>query len=203
MKFPALLLAALCLALPILRAADAPDFNREVRPILSNYCFKCHGPDDKARKSKLRLDVREEALKPAKSGGHAIVPGKVDQSELVTRIFSEDEEERMPPAATKKELSAEQKDVLKRWIGSGARYDAHWAFVAPKQAIADCGLRIADLEKRDAVRAAELRAWPQNPIDEFVLARLLDEGLQPSPEADAYTLCRRLYFDLTGLPPTP
>ena len=187
----------------VVKAADVPDFNREVRPILSNYCFKCHGPDDKARKSKLRLDVREEALKPAKSGDTAIVPGKVDESQLVARIFSDDEEERMPPAATKKELSAAQKDVLKRWIAGGAKYDPHWAFVAPKQAVADCGSRIADLEKRDPARAAELRAWPKNPIDEFVLARLLDEGLQPSPEADAVTLCRRLFLDLTGLPPTP
>ena len=203
MKLIAFPFGILLIALPALRAADVPDFNREVRPILSNNCFKCHGPDDKARKSKLRLDVRDEAMKPAKSGDRAIVPGKVDESQMVTRIFSDDDEERMPPAATKKELSAEQKDVLKRWIAGGAKYDAHWAFVAPMQAIADWGSRIEELEKRDAVRATELRAWPKNPIDDFILARLLDEGLQPAPEADAATLCRRLSLDLTGLPPTP
>ena len=171
------------------RAADAPDFNREVRPILSNYCFKCHGPDDKARKSKLRLDVREEALKPAKSGDHAIVPGKVDESELVTRIFSKDEDEVMPPPATKKELTDAQRDVLKRWIASGAKYDAHWAFVAPKQAV------VPEIRNRQsAIR---------NPIDAFVFSKLEAQGLAPSPEADPYTLCRRLYLDLIGLPPSP
>ena len=177
-------LAAIVLALPALRAADAPDFNREVRPILSNNCFKCHGPDDKARKSKLRLDVREEALKPAKSGDVAIVPGKVDESELVTRIFSKDEDVMMPPPASKKSLTPEQRDVLKRWIAAGAKYDAHWAFVAPKQ-------------------AAVPGNAGGNPIDAFIRARLEKEGLAPSPEADRYTLCRRVYLDLTGLPPTP
>ncbi len=163
-------------------AADVPDFNREVRPILSNYCFKCHGPDEPARKSKLRLDVREAALKPAKSGDRAIVPGKVDESELVTRIFSGDEDETMPPAATKKTLTAEQKDILKRWIAGGAEYQPHWAFVAPRQAPVPAGA---------------------NPIDFFVRARLASEGFKPSPEADRYTLVRRLSLDLIGLPPSP
>ncbi|MEO7319355.1 MAG: DUF1549 domain-containing protein, partial [Chthoniobacteraceae bacterium] len=184
MKVPVFTLAAFCIALPVLRAADAPDFNREVRPILSNYCFKCHGPDDKARKAKLRLDVRDEALKPAKSGDHAIVPGKADESELVKRIFSKDEDEVMPPPATKKEMTDAQRDVLKRWIESGAKYDPHWAFVAPKQ-------------------AAVPGAAGGNPIDGFIRAKLEKEGLAPSPEADPYTLCRRLYLDLIGLPPTP
>ena len=184
MKLSAFPFAAILFALPSLQAADAPDFNREVRPILSNYCFKCHGPDDKSRKAKLRLDVREEALKPAKSGEHAIVPGKVDESELLTRIFSKDEEEAMPPAATKKELTDAQRDVLKRWIETGAKYDAHWAFFAPKQATIPGNAG-------------------GNPIDGFIRARLEKEGLAPSPEADPYTLCRRLYLDLTGLPPSP
>ena len=184
MKTSAFTLAAITLALPAMHAADAPDFNREVRPILSNYCFKCHGPDDKARKAKLRLDVREDALKPAKSGDPAIVPGKADESELVTRIFSKDEEEMMPPPATKKELTDAQRDVLKRWIASGAKYDAHWAFVAPKPAVVP--------ENAGG-----------NPIDGFIRAKREKEGLAPSPEADPYTLCRRLYLDLTGLPPSP
>jgi hypothetical protein len=114
--------------------AELPDFNREVRPILSRYCFKCHGPDEKARKSKLRLDVREDATKEAKTGSIAIVPGKPDESELCVRIFSTDKEEVMPPAETKHELTADQKDVLKRWIAAGADYQPHWAFVKPKQA---------------------------------------------------------------------
>ena len=116
------------------RAAESPDFNGEVRPILSRYCFKCHGPDEKARKSKLRLDLREEALKEAKSGAVAIVPGKPGESELCARIFSIDKEEVMPPAETKHELTPQQKDVLKRWIAAGADYQPHWAFVKPKQA---------------------------------------------------------------------
>ncbi len=184
MKFVAPVLTAIVLSASVLRAADAPDFNREVRPILSNYCFKCHGPDDKARKSKLRLDVREDALKPAKSGDCAIVPGKVDESQLVTRVFSKDEEEMMPPPATKKELTDAQREVLKRWIATGAKYDPHWAFIAPKQ-------------------AAIPGNATGNPIDAFIRARLKAEGLAPSPEADPYTLCRRLYVDLIGIPPTP
>ena len=176
-------------SLATVRAADAPDFNREVRPILSNNCFKCHGPDDKARKGKLRLDVRDVATAPAKSGETAIVPGKPDASELLTRINSTDEDEHMPPPATKKELTAEQKDVLKRWIESGAKYDPHWAFVKPA---------------RPALPAIQNSKFKiQNPIDAFVLARLEKEKLAPSPEADPETLCRRMYFDLIGLPPTP
>ncbi len=189
MKSFAPTLIALFAASQILRAAEAPDFNREVRPILSNYCFKCHGPDDKARKSKLRLDVREEALKPSKSGDHAIVPGKVEESELVTRIFSNDEDEVMPPPATKKELTLAQRDVLKRWVAAGAKYDTHWAFIAPRQAAVP---QIRNLQS--AIR---------NPIDAFVFSKLESEGLAPSPEADPITLCRRLYLDLTGVPPTP
>ena len=162
-------------------AETAPDFNREVRPILSNYCFKCHGPDDKARKAKLRFDVRESALREAESGAKVIAPGQPDASDLVTRIFSADPDEVMPPPAMKKELNAAQKDVLRRWIASGAKYDAHWPFVAPVAAKVDAG----------------------NPIDAFIHARLAKEGLTPSPEADPQTLIRRMSFDLTGLPPTP
>jgi hypothetical protein len=169
-------------------AAEVPDFNREVRPILSNYCFKCHGPDERTRKAKLRLDVREEALKEAESGEHAIVPGKVEESALVARIFSKDPDEVMPSPAAKKEITNEQREILKRWVAGGAKYDAHWAFVPPRQAALP------------EVRQAD---WPRNEIDRFILARLESEGLKPSPEADAYTLCRRLYLDLTGLPPTP
>jgi hypothetical protein len=164
------------------RAADAPDFNREVRPILSRYCFKCHGPDDKSRKGKLRLDVREAALKEAKSGAVAIVPGKPDESELCLRIFSTDKDDAMPPTDTKTELTAEQKDVLKRWIAAGADYQPHWAFVAPKR--------------------AEIPGFG-NPIDAFIRQKLDTSGLTLSPEADRAALIRRVSYDLIGLPPTP
>ncbi len=167
-------------------ATGAPDFTKEVRPILSRYCFKCHGPDDKARKAELRLDSRDAALAPAESGAPAIVPGKPDKSELVTRLFSDDAEEKMPPSATKQELTAEQKDILKRWVAAGAEYKQHWAFVPPKRG------------EIPAVTNGRV----QNPIDSFVQQKLAESGLQMSPEADLPTLCRRLYLDLVGLPPT-
>ena len=212
MKLPALLFSVLAAAQ--LHAADAPDFSRDVRPILSQHCFKCHGPDDKARKGGLRLDLRESATKETKSGGIALVPGKPDQSELVARIFSSDEDELMPPPSAKRELTQEKKDILRRWVAAGAEYQQHWAFMPPKQAavpgVADFGLQIADWKKREPARAAAISTqesaigkWPRNPIDAFVLKRLLDANLTPSPEADAATLCRRLYLDLTGIPPTP
>ncbi len=188
MKSLACTISLFAALLPLTSSAAAPDFNREVRPILSNNCFKCHGPDDGSRKAELRLDVREAALKPAESGDRAIIPGDVAASALVARIFSHDRDEQMPPPAAKKELTDAQRDILKRWIASGANYDAHWAFVAPQQG------------PLPAVQRAD---WPRNPIDQFILARLEAEGLPPSPEADAITLVRRLYLDLIGIPPTP
>ena len=179
----------------VMSAAElAPDFNREVRPILSNYCFKCHGPDDKARKAKLRFDVRESALREAESGARVIAPGKPEASDLVARITSTDPDEVMPPPAMKKELSAAQKEVLRRWIAAGAKYDAHWAFVAAEGA----GGRSQESE----VRSQGAGGSGENPIDAFIHARLEKEGLEFSPEADAQTLIRRMSFDLTGLPPT-
>jgi hypothetical protein len=169
-------------------AAAAPDFAREVRPVLASHCFKCHGQDEGSRKAGLRLDLRENATKPAKSDAVAIVPGKPDQSELVRRIFTADEDDLMPPPAAKNPLAPEEKALLKRWIAAGAEYRPHWAFLAPKQAPPP---KVHD------------RSWPRNAIDYFVLARLEQEGLKPSPRADKYTLVRRLYLDLTGLPPTP
>ncbi len=185
-----LLVFAFAVAAPPARAADtaAPDFNRQVRPILARYCFKCHGPDDAARQSGLRLDGREWAVAAAESGRPAIVPGDAQQSELVRRVFSDDEFQVMPPPETKTQLTDAQKDVLRRWVAAGADYQPHWAFVPPRQ---------TPLPK---VNQAD---WPQNPIDHFVLARLEEEGLSPSPEADRYTLIRRVSLDLIGLPPTP
>ncbi len=164
------------------------DFLRDVRPILAQNCFKCHGPDDKTREGGLRLDLREAALAPADSGQAAIVPGQADKSELVRRILSADESEVMPPPASKKPLTAAQKETLRQWIAAGAEYRPHWAFAAPKQA---------------ALPAVKQADWPRNEIDAFVLARLEAEGLQPSPEADRYALVRRASLDLIGLPPTP
>lgn len=162
-------------------AADAPDFESDVRPILSRYCFKCHGPDDKGRKAKLRLDTPEGAMKEAKSGSIAVVPGKPDESELCIRIFSTDEDEVMPPPEMKKELTAQQKDILKRWIVAGGEYKPHWSFVAPKQVAPSA---------------------PGHPIDAFVSAKLSAAKLELSPDADRSTLLRRVSYDLTGLPPT-
>jgi hypothetical protein len=175
---------------PPARAAELGEdvFTAKVRPILAKHCFKCHGPDDHSRKAKLRLDIAEEAMKPARSRKRAIVPGKPEQSELVARIFAEDESERMPPAHAKLALTDEQKQLLKRWIADGAKYTRHWAFVAP---------RWPDLPTVKDAR------WPRNAIDRFVLARLENEGLSPSPEVDRYVLIRRLYLDLVGMPPTP
>ena len=167
---------------------DAPDFARDVRPILAKYCFKCHGPDDAGREAGLRLDVREGALAEADSGERAIVPGKPDASEMIARILADDESVQMPPPETKQVLSAEQKEILRRWIAAGAEYQPHWSFQAPQ---------------RSALPAIKQHDWPQNAIDHFVLSRLEREGLQPAAPADRYTLVRRVYLDLIGLPPTP
>ena len=169
-------------------AAATVDFTRAVRPILASHCFKCHGQDEGSRKAKLRLDVRDDALKPAKSGELAIIPGKPNESELMRRIFSSDEDELMPPPGTKNPLTLADKEILKRWIAEGAEYKPHWAFIAPKQS--------PPPEVND-------KTWPQNPIDHFILARLEKENLKPSPRADKFSLVRRVYLDLLGLPPTP
>ncbi len=168
--------------------STTPDFIRDVRPILSQYCFTCHGPDESTREANLRLDRRENATKPADSGAIAIVPGKPEESELLRRILSGDENERMPPPSTKMRLSPTQKETLRRWIASGAKYSEHWAFVAPAQ-----------VPPPPVKHSKRLR----NEIDHFILARLEAEGLAPSPPADNFTLIRRVYLDLIGLPPTP
>ncbi|MFO0844483.1 MAG: PSD1 and planctomycete cytochrome C domain-containing protein [Gemmataceae bacterium] len=186
--FPLRLFALSLPPLLVVAPVRADDFfTSRVRPILASACFKCHGPDDATRKAKLRLDVREEALKPARSRKRAVVPGKPAESELVARIFTDDETEVMPPPATKLVLTKEQKEVLKRWVQEGAEYTTHWSFVPPK---------------RHAVPPVKDAGWPHNPIDRFVLARLEKEGLRPSPQADRYALVRRVSLDLTGLPPT-
>jgi hypothetical protein len=181
---PTLTLLALGLAVP-LRAADPIDFNRDVRPILSDKCFACHGPDPKHRGAKLRLDVEKDA-KADRDGYRVVAPGRPEKSELVARITTADATERMPPAKSGKKLNAAEIATLKQWIAEGAEYKAHWAYEPPKRA----DIRSPKSEVR-------------NPIDAFILARLEKEGLKPSPEADRVTLVRRVTFDLTGLPPTP
>jgi hypothetical protein len=173
---------------PAARAADGVDFRRDIRPILADNCFKCHGPDEGARKGKLRLDARGQALKGGRSGRPAVVPGKPDDSEMLRRLQSTDETDVMPPPETGKKLTARQVDLLRRWITSGANYEQHWALVPPV---------------RPPLPKVTNTDWVRTPIDAFLLARLEHEGLKPSPEANKETLLRRLSLDLTGLPPTP
>lgn len=161
-------------------------FNRDIRPILSENCFACHGFDAKKREAELRLDTSDGAFAP-REGGPAIVPGKPEASEVWRRIVSDDPDVMMPPPASHKTLKPEEKALLKRWIAEGAGYQKHWAFERPAAA--------APPEVRDA-------AWCRTPVDRFILARLEAEGLQPRPEADRPTLIRRVAFALTGLPPT-
>jgi Protein of unknown function (DUF1553)/Protein of unknown function (DUF1549)/Concanavalin A-like lectin/glucanases superfamily/Planctomycete cytochrome C len=168
-------------------ATVAPiSFNREILPILSNNCFACHGPDENKRETKFHFDTQEGAFR--KKG--VIVPGDAAGSLLVERITNPDVDERMPPAETGHVLTAKQIDLLRRWIDEGAKWDTHWAFLAPKR------------PEPPVVGSREAR-WVRTPIDQFILARLAREGLKPSPEADQTTLLRRLTYDLTGLPPTP
>ena len=171
------ILAALAVALPAFGAKV--DYNEDVRPILAENCFYCHGPDGNKRKAKLRLDVREDALKHK-----AFVPGDAEASDLVKRLFSKDSDEVMPPPDSHRTVTAAQKEILKRWITEGAEYKPHWAFVAP-------------------VRPALPANGEQHPVDAFVVEKLTKAGLTLSPEAPKATLLRRLSLDLTGLPPTP
>jgi len=163
------------------------EFNRDVRPILSEGCFNCHGPNSANRQAGLRLDVPESPLEDrGRYGGPAIVPGSPDDSPLIRRITEESARARMPRG--KDPLTAAQIDTLRRWIDQGAEYQRHWAFIPPE--------RLAPPAVSDV-------AWPRNPVDNFVLARLEQDGLTPSEEADRATLLRRVTLDLTGVPPTP
>lgn len=183
----AVIVAAVLLDIPLFAETPAPvRYNRDIRPIMSDTCFKCHGPG--TRKANLRLDLRDEAIKPAESGATPIVPGKPDQSEAVRRVFAADEGEIMPPPEAHKQLTPEQKETFKRWIEQGAEYEKHWSFEPPAKPpvpqVADDGARF------------------QNPIDAFIAQRLSRDGLSLAPGADRETLIRRVSFALTGLPPT-
>ena len=166
-------------------ADDTVRFNRDIRPILSEQCFFCHGPDASHREADLRFDV-EQSAKADLGGYHAILPGNVDDSEMFRRITTTDDEERMPPPESGKSLTAEQIGLLRRWIEQGAPYEAHWSFVAPE---------------RPPLPAVNDTVWPANPVDRFILRRLEARGWKPSPEANRRTLVRRIYFDVIGLPP--
>ncbi len=202
------------------------EFNRDIRPILSDNCFACHGPDEKTRQAGLRLDIAEHARAKLASGSTALVPGKLGESELARRIVAVDPDQQMPPADSGKRLTTRQIELLKRWIEQGAEYQPHWSFVAPRRPMIPQvghhtagatgeGLRspvrledtggsklppvapeIPSAERRD------YRTWPLNPIDNFVFDRLQREGLAPSPPAEKERLVRRVTLDLTGVPPT-
>lgn len=164
----------------------AIDFNREIRPILSNKCFACHGPDEKVRKADLRLDTPEGIF--ADRGGYfAVVKGKPEESDLVRRINAKQPNKAMPPRKSGKTLSPADIDLLARWVKQGAPFTRHWAYIPPS---------------RPSLPPVKDTSWPRNPIDHFILTRLEAEGLKPAPEADRPTLIRRLALDLTGLPPT-
>jgi hypothetical protein len=173
---------------PVEKATGKLQYNRDVRPILAENCFACHGPDSAARKAGLRLDQRDQAIKKG-----AITPGKPDESDLIERILlKEDDEGLMPPVKTHKKLTAAQKEVLKKWVTEGAEYQSHWSLIPPKKPT-------VPVFNRDTKGSA----WVKNSIDAFVYAELQKRGLEPAPEADRRTLARRLCLDLTGLPPDP
>ncbi|MEJ7768396.1 MAG: DUF1549 domain-containing protein, partial [Chitinophagaceae bacterium] len=165
------------------------DFNQHVKPILSDRCFSCHGPDRGIQEAGLRLDVAEAAYAelPQNPGRYAIVPGKLDKSELVKRILSTDPEEMMPAPKSHLTLNAYEKAVLVKWVEQGGQYKPHWAFINPQN---------------PTIPGVQQKAWVKNSIDHFILNRLETKKLSPSPEADKETLLRRVSLDLTGLPPT-
>ncbi len=198
-----LAIGLVAVAASTLRAADAPvDFNREVRPILASNCFICHGPDEKERKAKLRLDTREGALHD-NDGVRAVVPGKPDDSELIKRIITTEKDDLMPPAKSGKKLSEKDIATLKRWVAQGAPYAQHWSYVKPVKApLPDAAAALRDAKGLTPAERDALKSWPKNGVDHFILARLLREGMKPSPEADRYALIRRVSLDITGLPPT-
>ncbi|MEE2938111.1 MAG: PSD1 and planctomycete cytochrome C domain-containing protein [Planctomycetota bacterium] len=179
MRFPLIFAVLWVLGLDI-GFADEISFNRDVRPILSDKCFSCHGPDGKHREADLRLDVEKDAKESA------IIAGDVELSEVILRIISTDPDSQMPPPDSGKSLTAEQIELLKNWVREGAPYQAYWAYSKPLPQ------RIPDTQSK----------WPRDPIDRFVLTSQINQGMEPAKDADPVTLIRRLAFDLTGLPPS-
>ena len=187
-RFTTTAVAISVLAIQLSAAGVKVEFNRDIRPILSDRCFTCHGPDANNRKTPLRFDTEKGATQDL--GGHfAIVAGQPEKSTLVERITSDDAIRRMPPSYEgHSKLSEREIGLIRRWVEQGAKWQQHWSFVTPTRP------RPPDVRDAD---------WPRNAIDNFVFARLEREGLAPSPEADRPTLIRRVTLDLTGLPPTP
>ena len=178
------------LLVPRANGSDRVDFNRDIRPILSQKCFACHGPDEDARQAELRLDIADGDEGPFRSrdGFAAIVAGDLPGSAIWYRLTTQDADEAMPPPGSSQQpLSDQQRERIRQWILQGAEYADHWAFVAP--------------EPQSAPDTQD-QAWCSGRIDRFVMARLEQEGLRPQPRADKRTLIRRVTFDLTGLPPT-
>ncbi len=198
MRFlPLVILACGLISAPLFAEPGSPskipqklDYTRDVKPILANACFTCHGPDEKSLKGKLRLDSREAALKGGKSGEPAFVAGKPDASELLKRVHSTDKTEVMPPPHSNKTLKPEDKEILKRWISEGADYQSHWAFAKPVKATVP------------TFTEAKQKEWVKNPIDAFILAQLNQAKLKPSSPADKATLIRRVSLDLRGFSPS-
>jgi len=186
MRFATALVLVLALSSTLTRQARGGgmvQFNRDIRPILSENCFACHGPDENKRAAELRLDVRESAVEKS-----AIVPGQPDASTILQRILSTDEDEVMPPPSSHKSLTLQQKELLRTWITEGAEYQGHWAYLAPV---------------KPELPQVRNPGWVRNPIDRFVLAELERRGMEPAPEADLRSLIRRVSLDLVGLPPSP
>lgn len=183
-----IILTAAC-SIATLGRADDIDFNTDVRPILSNNCLLCHGPDDTVLEAGLRLDQKDSATSELDSGAVAVVPGKPEISELMVRITTGDEDLRMPPADHGARLSDREIDILRQWISQGAEFAKHWSYVVPRR---------PDLPELPP----DVAGWSKNGVDRFVLKRILQHGLKPSAAADRYALVRRVFLDLTGLPPT-
>ncbi|MGH9663770.1 MAG: c-type cytochrome domain-containing protein, partial [Bryobacteraceae bacterium] len=165
-----------------LSAANTIDFNRDVRPILSDKCYLCHGPDAKAKHIPLRLDHEADAKAALPDGKHAVLEGHPEQSEMIHRITAQNKGMRMPPVYSGLKLTDQQIETLRNWIAQGAKWEKHWAFLPPK---------------RPEIPVVKNAKWVRNPIDAFVMARLDREGLTPSPEANRATLIRRVTLDLT------
>jgi hypothetical protein len=167
--------------------AEELSFNRDIRPILSENCFQCHGQDPQHREADLRLDVREEAIKDL-GGYRAIVPGKPDASEMVARLVAHDPDKKMPPPASNRLVTKEQVETIRRWIKEGASYQIHWAYLPPQK------LKLPEVQNP---------SWPRQPFDRLILSGLEKQGIVPSAESSPEVWLRRVSFDLIGLPPTP
>jgi Protein of unknown function (DUF1553)/Protein of unknown function (DUF1549)/Planctomycete cytochrome C/Concanavalin A-like lectin/glucanases superfamily len=197
-----------------LAAGAAPaQFNRDIRPILSENCFACHGPDNGSRKAGLRLDTKEGTFERTPKHEPAVVPGKLDKSELWRRITAIDPDDVMPPPKSHKTLKPEQKELFKQWILAGASWQGHWAYIKPERpavpgtsgSVVSGSVisRSGPASTGSLITESLITSRARNPIDAFVLAKLQSKGLRPAPEADRRTLARRLSLDLNGLPPTP